>query len=473
MTALVPIDATVVAPVQPERITKDLSELSVCSWTLEKDRKLARIVVIDDVREHKNADRLELCIVGGWQCVSGKGNFKKGDRAVYCEIDSLLPTDYVDFNFLENRNSDNRNVEGKRYHRLTTSKLRKELSQGLLVPVPAKFKDSPVDTNLTLELGILKYEGRAQKEKSEKEARPKTLYMKFATWLLKGLSGALLPWPRQLTKSDQDRIQNKTTAFDMAKEDTTQFEVTYKLDGSSMTCFLINDEGTLRDGVCSRNYELPLGGKEYSFWDKIRLYVGTTLIRNRRFFLTRSWNKVDWVNTSTGVSDHFTTAYRDLSIADRLWAYYRKHGVELAIQGELIGPNIQSNFEGVDSNQYRVFTVYKNGHQEVLPAEAREIVKELGLTYVPVLDEEFVIPADWEIADILKYAEGQRAYNPIEKSGKVAATFREGLVFKALNKVFSFKAISNSYLLYKAKIEAEEEAAAEKAALAEQAVTQE
>lgn len=140
MTALVPIDATVVAPVQPERITKDLSELSVCSWTLEKDRKLARIVVIDDVREHKNADRLELCIVGGWQCVSGKGNFKKGDRAVYCEIDSLLPTDYVDFNFLENRNSDNRNVEGKRYHRLTTSKLRKELSQGLLVRCPLNSK---------------------------------------------------------------------------------------------------------------------------------------------------------------------------------------------------------------------------------------------------------------------------------------------------------------------------------------------
>lgn len=455
---------------QPQvRITKDISELSTCAWMVEKDRKLARIVKIDDVRIHPNADRLELCIVGGWQCVSGKGNFKKGDYAVYCEIDSLLPTDYVDFNFLENRNSDNRNVEGKRYHRLTTSKLRKELSQGLLIPVPEKFKGAMVDTNLTLELGILKYEGKPQTEKSEKEGRPKTLYMKFATWLLKGLSGALLPWPRQLVKSDQDRIQNKTTAFDIAKEEKQKFEVTYKLDGSSMTCFYINDEGKMRGGVCSRNYELPLGGDEYSLWDKIRLWLGTTLIRNRRFFTTWTWNKVQWVNTASGVSDHFTEQYTNEKIGEKLKAYFEKHGIAISVQGELIGPNIQSGFEGVTVNEYHVFTVYKDGHKTVLPAEAREICAELGLKYVPLFEDDFTIPDDWTVQDVLTYASGQRAFNPVEKSGKTKASFREGLVFKAVDKDFSFKAISNEYLLYKAKLEEDEAKAAEKAAATEAA----
>lgn len=463
------VSDTVDVPPQPQiRITKPIEELSTCTWVVEKDRKLARIVVVDNVVEHKNADRLELCMVGGWQCVSGKGNFKKGDLAVYCEIDSLLPTDYVDFNFLENRNSDNRNIDGVRYHRLTTSKLRKELSQGLLIPVPAKFKNSPVDTNLTLELGILKYEGKAPNVQKDKDARPKSLYMKLATRILRGLSGALLPWPRQLTKSDQDRIQNKTTAFDAAKEEKTKFEVTYKLDGSSMTCFLVNDEGTLRDGVCSRNYELPLGGKEYSFWDKVRLYVGTTMIRNRRFLTTWKWNKVEWVNTSTGVSDHFTEMYKEQKIADRLWKYYQDHGVAITVQGELIGPSIQANFEGMGKNEYHVFSVYKDGHKEVLPAEAREICKELGLNYVPVFEDEFTIPDDWTVQDVLNYAEGQRAFNPVTKSKAGPASFREGLVFKALDKVFSFKAISNAYLLYKTKQEEDEAKAAEKAALAEQ-----
>ncbi|ARV76938.1 putative RNA ligase [Pseudomonas phage Phabio] len=456
-----PVDVVIAPPQPPVRVVKPLEELSTCSWMLEKDRKLARVVVIDDVVEHKNADKLELCIVGGWQCVSAKGNFKKGDRAVYCEIDSLLPTDYADFNFLENRNSDNRQIKGKRYHRLLTAKLRKELSQGLLIPVPAKFKDAPVDTNLTLELGILKYEGKPTPEQRERDSRPKTAYVRLASWFLKGLSGALLPWPRQLIKSDQDRVQNKSTAFETAKAAGTKFEVTYKLDGSSMTSFLINDEGTLRSGVCSRNYELQLGGKEYSFWDKLRLYIGTTMMRNRRFFETWKWNKVEWVNTSAGVSDNFTEAYTKLKIADKLWKYYQDTGVAITVQGELIGPTIQQNFEGVEDNQYYIYTVYKDGYKEVLPAEAREIVKALGLKYIPLIDEEWVIPEDWTVQDILKMAEGQRAFNQSKQ------TFREGLVFKGTDEVISWKAISNSYLLWKTKQEEKEAKEAEAAAITE------
>lgn len=456
---------TVDTPPQPVvRVTKDIEELSTCAWTLEKDRKLARIVTIDKVSEHKGADRLELVTIGGWQCVSSKGNFKKGDRAIYCEIDSLLPTDNKElFGFLENRNSDNRNIDGVRYHRLTTAKLRKELSQGLLVPIPEKYKDLEVDTNMTLLLGILKYEGKAAGKQIAREARSKSPIVRLASWFLKGLGGALLPWPRQLIKSDQDRIQNKSTAFETAKEAGTKFEVTYKLDGSSMTCFLINDEGTLRGGVCSRNYELEMGGEEYSFWDQLRLYIGTTLLRNRRLFATRSWNKVEWKKCADGTSDHFTEAYTQLGVAEKLRKYHATHGVALTIQGELVGPSIQQNFEGVEGNEYHVFTVYKDGHKEVLPEEARVIVEELGLKYVPVFENEFVIPADWEIADVLKYAEGQRAFNQTKQS------FREGLVFKAVNEVFSFKAISNSYLLAKAKQEEKEAKEAEKAAEAENA----
>lgn len=142
-----------------DNIINEMKPIREGFGVVEETRKLVRIVELDDVVTHTNADSLELAIVGGWQLCVKKGEFKKGDRAIYCEIDSLLPLEQVElFGFLEARRSDNRRVNGVNYHRLKTIKLRGELSQGLLVPIPDKFKNRAVDENLTLELGVLKYE---------------------------------------------------------------------------------------------------------------------------------------------------------------------------------------------------------------------------------------------------------------------------------------------------------------------------
>lgn len=124
-------------------------------------------------------------------------------------------------------------------------------------------------------------------------------------------------------------------------------------------------------------------------------------------------------------------------------SYYDVTGEAISVQGELIGPDIQSNFEGVDEHEYHIFNVYRNGNEELLPEEARKVCDELGLKYVPVLHERFVIPIDWTVQDVLAMAEGNRAFNPTKQS------FREGIVFKSTKRVFSFKAISNKYLLKK------------------------
>lgn len=46
------------------------------------ERKMARIVQIDDIIPHTNADSLEIAKIGGWQVVVKKDEFKKGDHAV-------------------------------------------------------------------------------------------------------------------------------------------------------------------------------------------------------------------------------------------------------------------------------------------------------------------------------------------------------------------------------------------------------
>lgn len=97
---------------------------------MEEKRKLVSIQTIDDVQPIENADSIEVALVGGWNIVIRKGEFKKGDKAFYFEIDSMLPLEDKRFSFLESRGKKIQN--GILYHRLKTAKLRGQISQGLL-----------------------------------------------------------------------------------------------------------------------------------------------------------------------------------------------------------------------------------------------------------------------------------------------------------------------------------------------------
>ena len=55
-------------------------------------RKLATIREISEIQPIPEADAIEVATVGGWKCVIKKGAFKVGDKAVYIEIDSMIPT---------------------------------------------------------------------------------------------------------------------------------------------------------------------------------------------------------------------------------------------------------------------------------------------------------------------------------------------------------------------------------------------
>ncbi|AEH03712.1 RNA ligase [Pseudomonas phage PhiPA3] len=457
-----------------ENVLAELKPIKEGFGVVEETRKLARIVEIDDVIKHPNADALELAIVGGWQLCVKLGEYKKGDRAIYCEIDSLLPLSNIElFGFLEARRSDNRRVNGVNYHRLKTIKLRKELSQGLLVPVPAEFKDEPVDTNLTLKLGILKYESAPQMEPKARIGRDAPFFVKLGARLIGDLGGALLPWPSMLTKSDQDRIQNKGVAFHTVKEQGDDMEVTYKLDGSSMTVFCVNDK-VVRTGVCSRNYELGTSEANWTFTEQVRYWLGNFLIRNRNVFKLRTWFRredgvlegprkprwgliiPEWVKRVDTSDNNFIRVTRELKIREKLVDYLQATGRFITVQGELIGPDIQDNFEGVDKPEYYVYSVYEDGNIVLLPKEARKIVAELGLNYVPLFDPEWKPTAETTGKDVLAMAEGPSAFK--NKRG-----YREGLVFKSNQRVLSWKAISNRYLL-KQEEELEKKAKAEEAA---------
>lgn len=215
-----------------------------------------------------------------------------------------------------------------------------------------------------------------------------------------------------IPKTDQERIQNcfgeiqkraKRFATEKVWNAETQtleehpvvvpedfeeptYEVTMKLDGSSCTIF--RWEGELR--VCSRNLELKINDEnaENSFVKKA------------------------------------------LEIGD-----YIPNG--LAFQGELVGPNIQGNREGLSHHLFLVFDIFDiKEHRYINPVGRRRMCENLGLGHVPVLGTDWKAPNSVE--EGLALAEGPSINHKV----------REGLVWKCNeDPSFSFKTISNQFLL--------------------------
>ena len=193
-------------------------------------------------------------------------------------------------------------------------------------------------------------------------------------------------FPSFLRKTDQERVQNIGVQLQYYINQT--FEVTIKLDGSSCTIFSYNEE----DGVCSRNLELK-----------------------------RDENNAFW----------------RIALEYDIHKKIRACGRNLAVQGELIAPNIQSNYEKVNKPEFYVFDIFDVDKQEyMLPKERQEFCKILNIPHIPIIDKAFSMIDNVDM--LLDMAEG---------NGMNVGVKREGLVFKHNNSEFSFKAISNSYLL--------------------------
>ena len=339
------------------------------------ERKMATVRRIDEIRPIEGADAIEAAVVGGWVVVIKKGEFRAGDLAVYLEIDSWVPHAVAPF---LSKGQEPREYNGVKGERLRTVKLRGQVSQGLLLPLSILPRslgfefatDKTVGEDVSLWLGIQKWEPP----------------------IPASLSGDVEGvFPTVVPKTDQERIQNLTEELKTWQSNSAfTWEVTEKLDGSSMTVFVHGD----REGVCSRNWSL----KETA---------GNTL-----------WS---------------------VARRERLIEKVRQTGRNLALQGELIGEGIQGNAYNVKGQDFRLFDIYDIDRGEYLgPLERRVFAETHGIKHVPVLATEMVIE-EW-VTGLLTMADGVSTLNPKAN--------REGLVFKC--NTFggpSFKAISNKWLI--------------------------
>ena len=337
-------------------------------------RKLAsiqRVLAIDSI---PGADAIECLTILGWKVVAKKGEFKIGDLCCYCEVDSILP-EKPEFEFLR-----------KNHFRIKTIKLKGQVSQGIAFPVCSILAEKhlslceqfgsplPEGTDVTEALGIIKYEPYVPAQ---------------LAGVVKG------SFPEFLHKTDEERIQ--TCPQLLEKHQNKKFYVTEKVDGSSMTVYLNNDEF----GVCSRNMDLK-ETEGNSYWK----------------------------------------VARELDLENKLKLLNRN----ICLQGELIGMGVQGNKYKLSGLEFRVFNVFDidSGKNEDY-AYFAEIVSRLQLAPVPVITANYELPK--MIDELVEFSKGKSLLNK--------DVHREGIVLRPLIEEYepdlhgrlSFKTINPDFLL--------------------------
>lgn len=113
---------------------------------------LVRVVQIEEVLPHPNADKLEIIKLGGWQIVSGKGNYTAGQTAVHVPPDAMVSKELADQWSVTPYLSWKKDATKGR---VKCVRLRGATSFGFLAP---NDTNAELDTNLAEKLGIEKYE---------------------------------------------------------------------------------------------------------------------------------------------------------------------------------------------------------------------------------------------------------------------------------------------------------------------------
>lgn len=378
---------------------------------MESERKLASIQKIVKLFPIVGADKIEVAQVLGWECVVVKGAFKVGDLCIYFELDSQLPKHLI-FDFMADRK-----------FRVRTIKLRKQISQGLILPLSilneftnkdiTKFKEG---TDVTELIGVTKYDPRPENADptSTKKHNPVVKYLMDYFWFRK-VYNAVMPgktkgnFPEFIKKTDETRLQSYPLV--LKKTIGKTFYFTEKLDGSSASYF----------------FNKALVGKRFGLFPKDKGNGFGVCSRNLR--LVHPDNRYWW---------NYATQNNMECIVHEISDYLK---CSIAIQGELIGPGIQQNKYLLTELDFYCFNIFNIDTQQYLPLfKKEEICKKFNIKLVPVDATRITITEQHDVNYFMGLSKRKSFLNP-----KVTA---EGIVGRLVDdESVSFKVINPEWLL--------------------------
>lgn len=367
------------------------------------ERSLAHIELIKELIEIPGADKIEVAKILGWESVVKKGEFKVGQKICYIEVDAVMP-EKPEYEFLRDRN-----------FRIRTIKLRGQISQGLVIPLPITWDTRPIGMDVTGDLGITKYLSPSEREEiTQQEHKPHwTKRYKITNWLWK------YKWFRELiiskkqksnfpywiSKTDEERIQNMPKVLEQFKD--KEVYVTEKIDYQSVSFtgkMIPKFTGLLGKLIPIKKYKFIVCSRNLTNNDKNSLY----------------WKIAEKYNIEQILKKNPT----------------------LTIQGEQGDTKIQGNKYGITEPTMWVFNIIdheKNYHYKW--AEITNFCELYGLNYVPLVNICKLSDLGSTVQELVEFSKGKSVLANIQREGIVVRCIENG------QKLLSFKVINPQFLL--------------------------
>jgi len=297
---------------------------------MENPNSVCYVALINEIKEIPGSDNIEQGVIGGWNCIIKKGEYKVGDLVVVATTDAVIPVEL----------SDSMNVTNylRKGQRVRTVKLRGVYSECLIIPLryarqAAKYANTKWDEGEDMMdmLKIFKYE-------------PPVVQVQLA-------SGRKIRYQKNPNFHVYHKFPNLKNVPDMFDEED-HVQITRKMHGTNA-----------RYGIVKK--------LKLSFWDKFKKF----------FRLADEWIEYEYVYGSHNVekgsdtqgfydADVWMKVADKFELKEKLWnlfkvakstgAYQVDNGI--VIYGEIFGPGIQKNYDyGLEEIEFEVFDITMNG----------------------------------------------------------------------------------------------------------------
>jgi RNA ligase (TIGR02306 family) len=336
---------------------------------MENLNSVCYVAKIDEIKTIEGADNIEQGIIGGWNCIIKKGEYKAGDLVVVATTDAVIPQEL----------SDEMNVTNylRKGGRVRTVKLRGVYSECLIIPI--RFLSGKVTmgdwdlgegSDCMKLLGIYKYEPPAKQiqlasgKKIKYRDNPNFhVYYKFPN--LKNVKGMF---------TEEDEVQ-----------------ITRKLHGTNARYGIVRKTKLSFLDKVKKFFRLADEWIDYEYvYGSHNVEKGSD---SQGFYSTDVWREIaEKYQIKEKLHKHIQTLYdfrdkvgeygfegKEKTISDFIGSGY-------VIYGEIYGPGIQKNFDyGLKEIEFAGFDVTIDG-KYLEPGQSEFHIKSyLGLPYVPVL----------------------------------------------------------------------------------------
>lgn len=319
-----------------------------------------KVVKIERIEEHGNADSLELAVIRGFRSVVKKGQYRQGDLAVYIPEAALIPEYLLKRLGLWDDEKSKGRLNGPEGNRVKAIKLRGVVSQGILLelePNPSGNTQYAVTNGEGDILSVLEGVDVAEAlgiKKWEPEIPPT-------------MAGEVTNIGQVFPGYDVENYQKFPDVF----EEGEYVVATEKLHGSCS--IMINQPGAAND--------LFVGG-EWTATSKGVGAKGLVMVdrdSNARNIYLRSLKRL----LDAGMNDRLT-ALRERAV------YGLTATNQVTIYGETFGKGVQDLTYGQRDIAFRGFDVFvgdRNSGRWLNVAEKTAFFEEVGIEMVPVLYE--------------------------------------------------------------------------------------